>query len=457
MSSSRNVTSRGSSLRMSRRTMLRGTGVALGLPWLEAMNGHAALGGETPPAAQPRRMAALFFPNGVRADKWTPETTGEQWELTPQLQPLAACKSDVSVLSGLWNQGSKTGDGHYAKDAPWLTGTTIRKTTGVNLSSGGVSVDQIAARHLGQATPLRSLELGTEPVRVGVDKVVGYTRVYGAHIAWRTPTQPLSKEIDPRAVFDRLTRIASGKASGRSNRPVLDAVMNDVKQLQRQLSSRDTHRLDEYLHSVRSLEQRLANQEEPSRQSWQSRVDLNKRTPPPSEVDQHAERVRLMIDMMALSFEADITRVSTFMFGNGVSSQNFAFLDGVTGSHHEMSHHQNKDDKLDQYERIVRWHVEQFAYLIQRLGSLREGDSTVLENSSLLFGSSLRDGNSHSPHDLPLLLAGQAGGRLNSGLHVRSTKDSPMANLMLTMLHGVGVQRSHFADSTGKIDDLINA
>jgi hypothetical protein len=448
------------STRISRRTVLRGSGAVLALPWLEAM-GETASAKPGPGATRrgaegpPRRMAALFFPNGVREDRWTPKSEGEQWEITPQLRPLLEHQRDVSVLTGLWNEASKTGDGHYAKDAPWLTGTTIKKTTGVDLNSGGISADQIAAAAIGHQTPLPSLELGTEPVRVGVDGAVGYTRVYGAHIAWKSPTQPLSKEINPRLVFDRMTRIASGERGGKSNRPLLDLVGEDTRRLKTRLGHGDRHRLDQYLESVRSLEQRLQRLEGEAAFAWEPRADLSKRTPPKENPETHAERVRLMLDMMVLAFEADITRVCTFMFGNAVSNINYSFLQGVSGSHHEMSHHQNKDEKLDQYERITRWHVEQFAYVVDRLRHIREGDSNVLDNSMILFGSGLRDGNSHDPHDLPLLLAGRGGGRLRGGVHVRSSSDSPMANLLLTMLRALDVPAKSFADSTGPIDSLF--
>lgn len=439
---------------LSRRTLLRGTGVALALPWLEAMTPRRARGHEAA-GERPKRVAALFFPNGVRQDRWTPTSTGPEWELTSQLQPLSDLKHDVSVVSGLWHAATDTGDGHYVKDAAWLTGTTITKTTGVNLNSGGVSMDQIAAKQLAAKTPLPSLELGVEPVRSGVDSVVGYTRVYGAHIAWRTPTQPLAKEINPRLVFERMTRVAAGRPQGRSNRPLLDLVGDDANRLRAFLGSADRHRVDQYLESVRSLEERLQRAESNSQTAWQSQVDFSSLTPPPEDPKEHAERVRLMLDMIALAFESDVTRVATFMFGNSVSTVNFSFLDGVTESHHETSHHQNKTEKLDQYEKISTWHVAQFAYLLDRLKNIPEGDSNVLDNSAILFGSALRDGNQHSPHDLPLLLGGRAGGALRSGQHVKLTNDSPMANLLLTMLQASGIEASHFADSSGVIDPLL--
>ena len=440
---------------LDRRTVLRGAGVALALPLLEAMSPLTAFAASSSSAlAQPIRLAALFFPNGVRADKWTPAEVGESWATPAQLQPLENLKSNVSVVSGLWHQATNTGDGHYVKDAAWLTGRTITKTTGVDLNCGGVSMDQVAAQTLGKFTPLPSLELGTEQITSGVDGNVGYTRIYGCHIAWKQPTQPLAKEINPRLVFDRMTMVASGKPTGRSNRPILDLVKEDAARLSRKLGQNDRQRLDQYLDSVESLEQRLATMENPTSSNWKSRVDFSTRTAPP-EPTNHTERTRLMLDMIALAFESDVTRVSTFMFGNSVSGQNFSFLDGVEGGHHEISHHSGKAEKLDQYEKITTWHVAQYAYFLEKLRSIPEGDSNVLANSAILFGSGFRDGNAHDPHDLPLLLAGQAGGRLKSGLHVKCTKDNPMANLLLTMLNSAGVDEKSFADSSGVIGELM--
>jgi hypothetical protein len=441
--------------RLTRRTVLRGAGAMLALPWLEGMQSAFAQDTGAASADRPIRMAALFYPNGCRQDRWTPAQTGREWELTPQLTPLGDRKADVSVLTGLWHQATNTGDGHYVKDAAWLTGTTITKTTGVDLNSGGISADQVAAKTLGKFTPLPSLELGTEAVRSGIDAAVGYTRVYGAHIAWRQPTQPLAKEINPRLVFDRMTMVAGGKPDGRSNRPLLDRVNEDAKRLSQNLGQHDRQRLEQYLESVRALEQRLSDLESPTERSWKPRVDLASREAPANDPKEHAERTRLMLDMIALAFEADVTRVATFMFGNSVSDINFSFVEGVEGSHHEMSHHRNEEKLLDQYERITKWHVEQYVYLLNKLRSLPEGDSNVLDNSAILFGSGLRDGNSHNPHDLPLLLGGKAGGKLSPGQHIAATKDNPMANLLLTMLQAVDAPTTHFADSTGPMTELF--
>lgn len=439
---------------LNRRTVLRGTGVALALPLLDAMSSRARAQSNDA-AGKPVRFAALFFPNGVRQDCWTPKEVGFNWTPTTQLAPIASAKKDVSVVSGLWHQAADTGGGHYVKDAGWLTGTTITKTTGVDLNSNGISMDQIAARTLGKHTPLPSLELGNERVRSGVDAVTGYTRVYGAHISWRKPTQPLAKEINPRLVFDRMTRLASGKQTGKSNRPILDLVMEDASRLRQRLGHSDRQRLEQYLDSVESLERRLEITEDDSGKRWSSRVDFSTRPVPADNPAKHAERTRQMLDMIALAFEADITRIATFMFGNSVSEVNFSFLDGVNGSHHELSHHGNKQEKLQQYEKINTWHVAQFAYLIEKLRSIPEGDSNLLANSAILFGSGFRDGNAHDPHDLPLLLAGQGGGALNSGQHLACTKDNPMSDLLLSLLHVLDVRETSFADSTGLIDPLF--
>jgi hypothetical protein len=442
--------------RLSRRTVLRGAGAALALPWLEAMQPALVRAASRTAGDRPIRLAALFFPNGVREEKWTPETTGYDWTPPAQLMPLEGVKSEVSVVSGLWHEATNTGDGHYVKDAAWLTGTTIRKTTGVDLNSGGVSMDQVAAATLGQHTPLPSLELGAEPVRSGIDAAVGYTRVYGAHIAWRQPTQPLAKEINPRLVFDRMTTVAAGRPAGRSNRSLLDLVGEDARRLRLQLGQNDQRRLDEYLESVHALETRLERAEAPAANPWKSRVDFSTRQPPADSPADHAERTRLMLDMIALAFESDVTRVVTFMFGNSVSTANFSFLEGVESAHHETSHHSDKPELLDQYEKITTWHVAQFAYLMHKLQSLPEGESNVLAHSAILFGSGFRDGNKHDPHDLPLLVGGRAGGRLAAGKHVACTRDNPMADLLLTMLQAADVPATHFADSTGVIDGLLS-
>src|SRR5262249_22046963 len=255
---------------------------------------------------------------------------GGDFHLSSILEPLADFQKDILVLTNLGHKACRTGDGHYVKTAGFLTGTTITKTVGVDLDCNGVSMDQVAAKAVGQLTPLPSLELGTEPVRTGVDTVVGYTRVYGAHIAWSGPTSPLAQEINPRLVFERMSRAGRpGGGTARQDAPLLDLVLEDAKQLRDRLGSADRQRVDEYLESVRSLEQRLERSARPERVKWTPRAPFDPKAAPPELIPRgHQEHTQLMLDMIALAFQTDVTRVATFMFGNSVSNIDFSFLQG---------------------------------------------------------------------------------------------------------------------------------
>ncbi|HUS05933.1 MAG TPA: DUF1552 domain-containing protein [Bryobacteraceae bacterium] len=439
---------------ISRRTILRGAGASLALPWLEAMlpAARAATGAARPPV----RLAVLYMANGVNTKMWTPEGQGRDFQLSPTLQPLQDLKDQVLVLSNLWNAASKGGDGHYVKESSILTCTTITKTLGVDLNIHGVSMDQLAAQKVADQTPIPSLELAIEPESTGVDGNVGYTRVYGCHIAWSGPTTPLPREINPRSVYERLFRASTPQTnSGKQDALLLDRVLGEANRLRGEVGSADRGRIDEYLAVVRSLEQRLERSNTPGRNPWKPRVPLDSVAVPTEDPKDHAEHVRLMLDMIALAFQSDTTRVSTFMFGNAVSNRNFRFLDGVTGAHHEMSHHANDADKLRQYQLINRWHVEQYAYLLRKLQSMKEGEGTVLDNSMVLFGSALSDGNKHDPHRLPLVLGGRGGGRLASGQHLVYSEDTAAANLYVSMLDAFGAPLERFADSTGPLPGVL--
>jgi hypothetical protein len=456
--------------------MVRGMGVMLGLPWLEAMTsprGLAAVSDASDAAGSPVRMACLFFPNGVSPKRWTPEKDGKDFELSPILKPLAAVRDDALILTNLTNRATDTGDGHYVKDAAFLTGTTIHRTTGADLNSGGISIDQLAAKRLGNLTMLPSLELGTEPTSTGVDQVVGYTRVYGAHISWSSPTTPLAKEINPKLAFDRLFRSNTDRREGQSedDKSVIDSVMDDANALRGRLGRDDRKKLDEYLDSVRAIERRIAfesgDRKARFRDDPQARAEIEKlggrvdayKFDPGRHRERtanHTDHVRLMLDIMVLAFQTDSTRFTTFMFGNAVSNKNFSFLEGVKSGHHEVSHHQNDEEKLKQYELINIWHVEQLVYMMERMKAIREGERTLLDNSLLLFGSALRDGNSHNPHNLPIVLAGKGGGKLATGRHITYGKDTPLCNLFVSMLDCVGCPVDRFADSTGPLEGLTN-
>jgi hypothetical protein len=436
--------------------MLRGAGVALALPWLEAMASPAP-GANRAAGRPPVRLAALFMPNGVRDDMWTPTAAGHDFQLSPTLEPLGPLKQHCLVLTNLWNQASNYGDGHYVKTSGFLTCTTINKTLGIDLNCNGVSMDQVAAAQSGRQTPLPSLELAIDPVSIGVDRNVGYTRVYGSHIAWSGPTSPLAREINPRLVFERLFRATQPPGdSAAEDALLLDRVLADANKLRQTLGTADRQRMDEYLQSVRSLEQRLERAQADRPDPWQPRAAIDPQQKPVAGVPrEHAEHVRLMLDMIALAFQTDTTRVCTFMFGNSVSGTNFSFIDGVRGGHHELSHHQNKEEKLRQYQLINRWHVEQYAYLLGRLHDMREGEGTVLDNSMVLFGSGLRDGNSHNPRNLPIVVAGRAGGRLDTGQHLIAAENTPLANLYTALLQAFGLPMDRFADSTEVLPGVL--
>jgi len=455
---------------ISRRAMLKGVGATLALPLLESLRPLRAFAG--PAGKHPVRMAVLYMANGVRPDAWTPAGVGREFQLSPILAPLAPHKDDLLVLTELWNAASDTGDGHYVKTGGFLTGTTITRTTGANLSSNGVSMDQLCARRIGNLTPLPSLELGIDPPATGVDANVGYTQLYGAHVSWSTPQTPLTKEINPKLAFDRLFRpkVAPGDraAAAARDKSVLDLVLQDAKALERKLGGADREKLGEYLESVRSVERRIewdARRQQSTVMSdplARTAIDeLGRRVDAysdPARVSErqgdHTEHVRLMLDLMTLAFWTDATRVSTFMFGNAVSSRSFAFLGQGFGGHHQTSHHENKPDKLAQYERINVWHLEHYAYFLGKLKSIREGEGTLLDNSMILFGAGMRDGNAHNPRNLPIVLAGRAGGTLATGQHLAFEKNTPLANLYRSMLTRMGTPVDRFADSTGELPGL---
>lgn len=441
--------------RISRRTVLRGAGVALGLPWLEAMV-PAARGQST--AKPPVRMAALYMPNGVNVHHWYPKGEGRDFELSTTLEPLAEVKDQLLVLSNLWNAGAKGGDGHYAKEATILTCATIKKTPGVDIANG-TSVDQLAAQRTGDRTPLPSIELGVAPVAVGVDLAVGYTRIYGSHISWANATTPLPREVNPKVGYERLFRAGTAQNgdAAKLDTLLLDRVLGDAKRLRGEIGAADGKRLDEYLSVVRSLEQRAQKSASGQRRTWKARMPLRAEDAPTENPTSHQEHCELMLDLIATAFQSDTTRIATFMFGNAVSDVSFRFIDGITMGHHDTSHHGKVEDKLRQYQIISRWHVGQYARLLRKLKEMKEGESTVLDNSMILFGSALSDGDAHSPHKLPILLGGRGGGRIDAGQHRMYTEDTPLANLYVSMLDAFGTPVERFGDSTGPLEGVLRA
>ena len=440
---------------LSRRMVLRGAGVALGLPWLEAMVPWARAASAAAKAQSPVRLAVLYMANGVNISQWTPEGQGRDFRLSPTLEPLKDLQDQLLVVTNLWNAAANTGDGHYTKESSLLTCTTITKTLGVDINIHGPSMDQVAAQRRGAETPLSSLELGIEPESTGVDVNVGYTRVYGCHIAWSNPTTPLARETNARSVYARLFRAASpGGIGTKQDTLLLDRVLQQAKAMRTRLGTADQARVDEYLSIVRSLETRMERADDPKR-TWKPLVPLNSTPEPEENPTGHQEHVRLMLDMIALAFQTDTTRISTFMFGNAVSGVNFRFLEGVTDSHHEISHHSNNPEKLRQYAVINRWHIEQYGYLLRKLRDMKEGERSVLDNSMIMFASALSDGNKHDPHRLPIVLAGKAGGRIAAGQHLKYAEDSPLGNLYVSMLDAFGTPVERFGDSTGPLAGVL--
>jgi len=445
--------------RISRRTMLRGMGAALALPALDMMMPVKAAAAA---AKAPVRMACIYFPNGVWQQSWIPEAAGTEFALPYALEPLEALKGDLNIFSGLDKAASRQGDGHYAKTANFLTGEPVTKTTGKNISAGGISMDQLAAQHLGHNTPLPSLELGIDPVISGIDSNVGFTRLYGSYISWRSATQPVAKEINPRFVYERLFGEKGGQGNPRQDRKnaeyrsLLDLALQDAKQLRGKLGRDDQVKLDEYMESVRSVEERIEFALKPDPRAWKPSSQPELPGAPDADIPHDfREHVKLMMDLMVLAFQTDSTRIQSFMFANDVSGRNFSFVDGVHAGHHELSHHENKEEKIEQYKRINRWHTAQYAYLLERLKAIPEGEGNLLDNSMILFGSSISDGNRHDPNNLPILVAGKAGGAFKTGQHIASEKNTPLCNLYHTMLGGMGVEVEAFGDSTGVMKDVL--
>ena len=451
---------------LSRRTFLHGSGAALGLPLLDAMLPGRLRADELAPMPTasgfrpPVRMACLFFPNGVWEQAWVPKQAGADYELPFSLEPLAEHRKELLVVSKLDKAASHSGDGHYAKTANFLTGTPVTKTTGADLSVGGISIDQLCAQKIGHLTPLASLELAIDPVISGIDSNVGYTRLYGSYISWRAANIPVAREINPRSVYERLfgARDAAGRPTGdarrqEDNRWLLDSVLEDAGDLRRKLGRDDRFKLDEYIDSVRSVEKRLEFYAKPSGERWiPTTRPENPQAPADNPPANYQEHVRLMLDLIVLAFWTDSTRVSTFMFANDVSGRSFSnLIDGVHGAHHEMSHHSGETAKIEQYKKINRWHVEQLAYLLGKMRAIREGEGNLLDNSLLLFGSSMSDGNRHDPENLPIILAGRGGRTIDTGRHIAADKNTPLCNLYASMLDRMGAPVEKFGDSTGKL------
>ncbi|MDX2035872.1 MAG: DUF1552 domain-containing protein [Isosphaeraceae bacterium] len=448
---------------ISRRTVLRGLGTAVALPWLEAMAPVAAVAGQAP-SKSPLRMAFFYVPNGVHMPAWKPEKTGTGFDLPAILQPLAKHKDNLLVISGLaQDKGRANGDGpgdHARALGSFLTGAQPFKTDGANIRLG-VSVDQVAAEHVGKHTRLPSLELGIDRGPQSGNCDSGYSCVYSANISWRNETMPMSKEINPRLVFERLfggdsdESSSTGSAAARRRKyrlSVLDYVDEDARRLAQRLGSADKRKLDEYMTAVRDIETRITRLETPTERPRSSAAAPSYPRPTgiPTDYQQH---VRLMADLLALAFQGDVTRVATFMFANEGSNRSYSFID-VPEGHHDLSHHGNDDAKQAKIQKINTFHTQLFGYFLDRLASVKEGDGTILDHSMIVYGSGIGDGNRHNHDDLPVLLVGKGNGTIRSGRHIEYDQETPMNNLYLSMLERVGIAREKLGDSNGRLSNL---
>jgi hypothetical protein len=454
--------------RISRRTVLRGAGAALALPWLERMSPAASTKGADTLSEPPLRSVFMYMPNGTRPDYWTPAGDGEQYEITPHLKPLESLKNDFMLLENLWNAKTVGRNGHWPKVPAWLSGGYVERTSGDDLDAGATSVDQLLAQKIGDRTMLPSVELGLEATRSGIDTAGGgFARMYGSFISWRDPHTPVPKEIIPQLAFDRLFR--SNKAPvisslnpddprlltslQRDDTSVLDLVREQAKSLRREGSSGDRVRLDEYFESVRSVEQRLQASLKPQKR-WINKGEFPLERPGPGIPSSRPEHMKLMMDIMVLALWSDTTRIGTFMTADAQTNEDFSFLPGVKGGMHSLSHHAEEPVRKKQYETCVTWHVEQVAYFLKRLKSLDEGGTSLLDNSMVMFGCGIKCGNLHLEHNLPIAVAGGGKGTLKQGRRLRFAPETPLCNLYLSMLHRMGVEEKSFGDSTGTLPEL---
>jgi hypothetical protein len=441
-----------------RRTFLRGLGATLALPLLDEMSPSLAVLGRAAGKTTPR-LGMIYVANGMggpNLQNWLPAAEGPSFELTPILEPLSPFRDQLLVLSGLSNKPADPlpaeGGGDHARGvSAFLTCAHPHKTEGPDIRCG-ISMDQIVAKELGQETQLASLELGMESGDFLGTCDPGYTCAYTATMSWRTPTTPLPMENDARAVFERLfgasdsTDPQARAAQVFKDRSILDSISSDAVRLQRRLGARDRAKMDQYLEGVRDVERRIQKAE------GQSAVNIVVEQPAgsPATFDEHA---KLMFDLAAMAWQADLTRVFTFMMAREFTSRTYP-ESGVAEPFHATSHHQRDPERIAKLSRINRYHVQTFAHFLERLRSTSDGDGSLLDHSTILYGGGLSDGDKHNHVNLPIAILGGGAGRLKGGRHVRLPMDTPLANVHLTLLNNMGIQADRFGDSTGRIEEL---
>jgi hypothetical protein len=439
---------------ISRRTLLRGVGAAVALPWLEAMGPLTSWAASTPVArAAPNRMAFLYVPNGKNMADWTPRKDGTGFDLPMILEPLKDHQGDFCVLTGLTaDKARANGDGggdHARALSAFLTGCQPRKTDGTDIRAG-ISVDQVAAGRLADLTRLASLEIGTERGAMAGNCDSGYSCVYSSTMSWRSATQPLPKEVNPKLVFERL--FGAGGAGEREKRDakrksILDFVREDAGGLRGKLGATDQRKLDEYFAALRDVEQRI---ERAAKLPPVTVPDAKKPAGIPATYQEH---IRLMCDLLVLAFQTDTTRVVTFVLANEGSNKPYPFI-GVSEGHHDLSHHGNDPKKKAKIAQINRFHASQFAYVLGKLKAVKEGDGSLLDHCMVVYGSGNSDGNAHNHDDLPILLAGRGCGTIRPGRHIRFARETPLNNLWLSLLDRVKINMPKLGDSTGRLKGL---
>ena len=433
-----------------RRTVLRGIGATLALPLLDGMVPALTALGKT--AAKPiNRFGVVYVPNGMIMPNWTPAAEGAAFEFTPTLGPLAPFREQLLVLSGLncIPTPGRPGGAHAKATTRFLT--DVSPPTSETKLDAGISMDQIVARELGKFTQLASLELAIESGDTAGACDQGFACAYTNTISWRSANTPLPTQNNPRAVFERLFGDSGSTdrnvrlARMQRERSVLDSVIQEVAHLRGALGQGDGAKLTEYLEAIRDVERRIQMAEE---QSGQELPVIEHPGGIPATFEDH---VKLMFDLEVLAYQCDLTRVITFMMGREFSGVTYPQI-GVPDAHHPISHHQNEAEKVAKVARINAYHVKLFAYLLDRLRSTPDGDGSLLDHMTMIYGAGIADSNAHSPFNIPLVLAGGGAGHLKGGRHIRY-KDMPLANLHLTLLDKLGVQWDRIGDSTGRLDD----
>src|SRR5262245_5842871 len=436
-----------------RRTFLKGVGTAVALPFLDAMLPAAARAQAS--SAKPVRMAFVYVPNGIDMRHWNPDYEGDLQELPPTLVPLEPFKKDITLLGNLTHNTGRAlldGAGDHGRCAgSYLTGVQVKKTV-VDIKAS-VSCDQLVANEICNHTRFPSLEVGLEDALQAGDCDSGYSCAYTNNLSWRNETQPLPPILDPRSLFDRLfgeDAALSLKARAEKNkyrRSILDFISEDTRALQSNLGPTDRRKLDQYLGSIRDIELQIEKAEKDN-------VQIDPHLEKPYGIPQDfAEHFKLMTDMITIAFQADLTRVVTFMVTREGTSRAYREI-GISDGHHPLTHHQGRMELLDKVTQINCYHIQQFAAWIEKMKATKEGSGSLLDNCMIVYGAGLSDGNRHLHEDLPTMMVGRAGGTIKTGRRIVYRRETPMCNLFLEMMSRMGVHQDHFGDSTSSKVDL---